>query len=176
MVDLPFFTPLPPPAELRRPLPPSTLRRTLLNCLPLVFTPVPLRYGPSTEEALRGIRGAARVGRIKTGPTRKTRTTEARTYLRNSCRNVSRFSLIADSAPPFAVVRPIRLPDRRGQPDGRFQWAPLPSAKCLHRATGIPWIGSRIAPVWSDCGPPCTDARQRPRHGEVRRISQVRRC
>lgn len=41
--------------------------RTLLNCLPLVFTPVPLRYGLSSEEALRDIYSAARVAWIKTG-------------------------------------------------------------------------------------------------------------
>lgn len=67
MVDLPrffhssgFFFHRSSDSPLRR------VPRTLLNCLPLVFTPVPLRYGPSTEEALRDTHGAARVGRIKT--------------------------------------------------------------------------------------------------------------
>lgn len=55
-----FFNHLSATLSLHRP-------RTLLNCLPLVFTPVPLRYGLSSEEALRDIYSAARVAWIKTG-------------------------------------------------------------------------------------------------------------
>lgn len=61
---------LPPPLILRSTFPravrpPRYPSRPLLNCLPLIFTPVPLRYGPSAGQALRDICGAARVGRIK---------------------------------------------------------------------------------------------------------------
>jgi len=83
VVDLPFFSlslslslsvpPFPNPTPLT-PLgvpPSSALSRPLLNCLPLIFTPVPLRYGPSAGQALRDICGAARVGRIKSREGRK---------------------------------------------------------------------------------------------------------
>lgn len=53
----------PPLSPLLAAAPPRA--RPLLNCLPLIFTPVPLRYGPSVGQALRDICGAARVGRIK---------------------------------------------------------------------------------------------------------------
>jgi len=66
------FLPFPtyPPTPLGVP-PSSALSRPLLNCLPLIFTPVPLRYGPSAGQALRDICGAARVGRIKSREGRK---------------------------------------------------------------------------------------------------------
>lgn len=62
-LSVPLLLPL--PTSLPRwgpPLPPSALAQPLLNCLPLIFTPVPLRYGPSAGQALRDICGAARVG------------------------------------------------------------------------------------------------------------------
>lgn len=58
--------------------PPPRRSRTLLNCPPLVFTPVPLRYGLSSEEALRDIYSAARVARIKTARDQRKRKRERR--------------------------------------------------------------------------------------------------
>lgn len=104
--------------------------RTLLNCLPLVFTPVPLRYGLSSEEALRDIYSAARVGRIKTGRNEgKKEKRNARRYLARSrreagaklARNVSfadkvdsraRYRRLAYRCRLFPIAAMIYLPHR----------------------------------------------------------------
>lgn len=80
-----FFNHLSATLSLHRP-------RTLLNCLPLVFTPVPLRYGLSSEEALRDIYSAARVAWIKTGRNQQDERKKEKRNKRNVWARISRTS------------------------------------------------------------------------------------